>query len=205
MGKGKRKHASPDEDYSTFVEHPRYGQLPRITAESTHAKIGSRSFLHWHSPVECRIPNTTVEAYTSKQCPATVHVTHYFDVIRTCVDCDRKFIFFAEEQKFWYETLKFPLEANCIRCCDCRREQRETSYLRECYETLVKREDLTEEETFELIDCAITLKERGEFGERVVERIRCWMNQLSKNEKIRKRQTFTDLEDRMNQLVANSK
>ena len=51
----------------------------------------------------------------SRQSPAMVPVTHYYDVTRTCRDCDRPFIFFAQEQKHWYEQLGLPLEADCAR------------------------------------------------------------------------------------------
>jgi hypothetical protein len=30
-------------------------------------------------------------------------------------------LLFAEEQKYWYEELKFPLEANCLDCVPCRK------------------------------------------------------------------------------------
>ena len=41
-------------------------------------------------------------------------MTHYFDAKRVCRKCERPFLFFAEEQKYWYEDLRFPLEADCL-------------------------------------------------------------------------------------------
>ena len=100
----------PRDDYSKFVDHPRYGHQPRVTGlnpDTNYADV----FLHWHSGKEYRIPNTAIPADLSRQAKATVPVTHYFDVRRQCRDCGRPFIFFAEEQKYWYEELKFKLDA----------------------------------------------------------------------------------------------
>lgn len=204
MSKRKSRHKSPSDDYSKFVEHPRYGHEPRITGRNVHKDKFGDNYSHWHSPIECRIPNTAIAADTSQQSPATVHVTHYFDVIRKCVDCKRKFIFFAEEQKFWYETLQFPLEADCIRCSDCRRTHRESCFLRDRYETLIHLDERTTAETLELIDCGITLLERKIFGEKVIEKVRSWFNTFPKDAKIRKHKIFTDLKERLESLVVEN-
>jgi hypothetical protein len=45
----------------------------------------------------------------------------YVDVERTCRDCGASFVFSAGEQKHWYETLGFRLDANAVRCLPCRR------------------------------------------------------------------------------------
>ncbi|WP_366929827.1 zinc-ribbon domain containing protein [uncultured Thiodictyon sp.] len=104
----------PKEDYSKFVDHPRYGRLPRMTGLNPDTNY-TDVFLHWHSAKECRIPNTAIRADLSRQTPATVQVTHYFDVRRQCRDCDKPFIFFAEEQKYWYEILGFGLDSGLFR------------------------------------------------------------------------------------------
>ncbi|MDB4802609.1 zinc-ribbon domain-containing protein [bacterium] len=205
MSKGRGRRNSPDDDYSSFVEHPRYGHKPRITGRNVHKDKFGDNYSHWHSPIECRIPNTAIAADTSRQPRATVPVTHYFDVIRECVDCERNFIFFADEQKFWYETLKFPLEADCIRCSECRRIQRESRFLRERYETLIHLNERTTDETLELIDCGITLMERNIFGDKVIEKVRSWFNTFPKDAKIRKHKTFTDLKSRLETFISTPK
>ncbi|MBK9967459.1 MAG: zinc-ribbon domain-containing protein [Holophagales bacterium] len=45
----------------------------------------------------------------------------YVDLDRTCRDCGAPFVFSAREQKHWYETLGFRLDANAVRCLPCRR------------------------------------------------------------------------------------
>lgn len=48
----------------------------------------------------------------------------YVDADRTCRDCGARFVFSAREQKHWYETLGFRLDANAVRCLPCRRSFR---------------------------------------------------------------------------------
>jgi hypothetical protein len=52
----------------------------------------------------------------------------YFDEERNCADCSEPFLFSKEEQKHWYETLKFWVQSRPIRCKTCtkRRKQRES-------------------------------------------------------------------------------
>ena len=133
FGKGKRSKISPSK-YSNYVEHPRYGRGPRITGlhvePSYDPAAGPLVFLHW---LAGQIPNTAIPSDVSKQRPATVQVTHYLDAERICRRCNQPFIFFAEEQKFWYEELKFPLEADARECFKCRREIRDLQKLKERY------------------------------------------------------------------------
>lgn len=48
----------------------------------------------------------------------------YVDEDRTCVECDKPFVFEAGEQKFWYEDLQFNFASTAMRCVDCRRRVR---------------------------------------------------------------------------------
>ncbi len=93
-----------------------------------------------------RIPGTAIVADPSKQTRATVPVTHYFDLERSCRDCKRHFIFFAEEQKYWYEELGFGLESDCVRCTECRKKQQGIAWLKERYESLFHIEPKSAEE-----------------------------------------------------------
>jgi len=110
-------------EYDGYVEHPRFGKRPHHTGLNPETDFGGDIFLHWHSPRECRIPNTAIASDLSRQTEATIPVTHYYDVKRQCRDCGKPFIFFAQEQKHWYEELKFPLEADCVRCSSCRKRE----------------------------------------------------------------------------------
>jgi Probable zinc-ribbon domain len=160
-------------EFREFVTHPRYGQGPRITGLNPESDLATgRPFLHWHSPQGVRIPNTAIAADLSRQMPATVPVTHYFDAKRRCADCGRPFIFFAAEQKYWYEELGFPLESDCVRCVDCRKQQRGLESKRQRYEELFRVRQRTLEENLEMAECAVSLVEAGVFGRGQIGRVR---------------------------------
>ena len=160
-------------EFCEFVAHPRYGQGPRITGlnpESDYAT--ARVFLHWHSPEGTRIPNTAIAADLTKQLPATIPVTHYFDARRQCADCRKPFIFFAAEQKYWYEELGFSLDSDCVRCVLCRKKQQGLELNRQRYEELFHIEERTPEQNLEMAECSLALVEVGVFGKRQLERVR---------------------------------
>lgn len=173
---------SPEIDkYESFVDHPRYGRCPHITGLNPETDFERRVFLHWHSPRECRIPNTAIRADISRQVPATVAVTHYFDVVRKCRDCGKSFIFFAQEQKHWYEELGFNLESDCVRCVPCRKRQQGIDQARERYEELFQVGDRSAEQKLEMAECCLTLIENEVFHLRQTERVRILLNQAARN------------------------
>jgi hypothetical protein len=160
-------------EFRDYVPHPRYGQGPRITGLNPESDYATgKIFLHWHSPAGVRIPNTAIAADVSRQKRAMIPVTHYFDAKRRCADCRKPFIFFAAEQKFWYEDLGFPLESDCVRCVPCRKKQQGVEWKRERYEELFHVQNRTPEQDLELVECSLTLVEAGLFGRRQLERIR---------------------------------
>lgn len=169
-----------DEEYADYVEHPRYGRKPRFTGMNPRAAAGSRIFIHWHSPRECRIANTAVAADLARQTQGTVPVTHYFDVRRKCVDCGKMFIFFAEEQRHWYEELGFGLDSDCVRCVNCRKRQQGVAMARERYEELFHLPERTVEENLEMAACCLTLIESKTFGRASANQIRMLFNRVRK-------------------------
>lgn len=51
----------------------------------------------------------------------------YFDSPKECNTCKTDFIFSKEEQKFWYENLKFTIDStakNCVACREAIRKQK---------------------------------------------------------------------------------
>lgn len=163
--------------YDDFVEHPRYGRAPRITGLNPQTDLATgHPYLHWNATA--RIPNTAVEADLSRQSRATVAITHYYDVERTCRDCRRPFIFFALEQKHWYEELGLPLEADCVRCVPCRKRQHGIAAQRERYEELFHVENRSPDEDLEMADCCVALIEAGVFHHRQTERVRALLKRV---------------------------
>jgi len=113
-----------EDEFADFVEHPRLGKAPRQTGlDRSQDEPGV--ILHWRSKPETRVPGTAIEADLERQTPATFPVTHYFDERRICRDCGRRFLFFAAEQKYWYEERGFPLDSDCVRCPPCRKKRQE--------------------------------------------------------------------------------
>lgn len=161
--------------YASFVEHPRYGRRPHFTGLEPEP---GQVTIHWHSPKSCRIPGTAIIANLKRQTAATVPVTHYFDVERTCRDCGKPFIFFAQEQKHWYEELGFGLDSDCVRCVPCRKRQQGISRVRERYEELFHVPNRTDDENLEFADCCLKLVEQGVFHKRQTERVRMLLNRV---------------------------
>ncbi|WP_395788594.1 zinc-ribbon domain containing protein [Aquimonas sp.] len=175
----------PRKKSDDFVPHPRYGDEPRLTGLNPKENSGTgKVYLHWHSPSEVRVPNTAIAADTSRQLQPTIAVTHYFDSRRRCVDCRDSFLFFAAEQKYWYEVLGFPLESNCVRCVPCRKKQRGLETQRQRYEDLFALEDRTANQDIELVESALTLVAAGMFGTRTLERMRSLLKQAEPHRKL---------------------
>lgn len=168
-----------------FVAHPRYGDEPRLTGLNPKENwLTGEVYLHWHSSSEARIPNTAIAADTSRQNRPTIAVTHYFDSRRSCVDCLQSFLFFAAEQKYWYEVLGFRLESDCVRCVPCRKKQRGLEAQRQRYEDLFEIEDRTADQDIELVESALTLVAAGVFGTRTLERMRSILKRAEPHRKL---------------------
>ena len=164
-------------DYADFVEHPRFGRGPRFTDIRPREKpVGYRltTYISDNS-----IGGTAIEADLKRQAFSPVPVLYYFDLKRDCVECGRPFIFFAEEQKYWYETLGFVLDADCIRCIDCRNRQHGLEGQRRRYEELFHCDCRTIDENLEMAECSLTLMEEGTFHLRQNERVRMLLNRLA--------------------------
>lgn len=211
----------PDDEYDQFVDHPRYGRGPRITGLDPKPSDPD-VHLHWntktHKEIKAayeavmgpypygdingyrstrRIPNTAIAADLERQAPATVAVTHYFDLARECRDCKRPFIFFAEEQKHWYEELGFGLDSDCVRCVECRKREQGIARHRETYEALFHVANRDVDQTLEMADACLSLIEARVFSQRKAETVRMLFNSLPKEAEIRERARFADLETRL--------
>jgi hypothetical protein len=158
------------DDYTQYVEHPRYGRGPRFTnLRPREVPLGYRLTTYLSSD---KIEGTAVEANVERQAYSPIPALFYFDLKRQCLECGRQFVFFAEEQRHWYETLGFSLDADCRRCVDCRRRQHGLERLRRRYEELFHQQCRTAAENLEMAECAMGLIESGQFHLRQTERVR---------------------------------
>jgi hypothetical protein len=163
---------APATGYSDFIEHPRYGKGPRFTGLDVTDAPDGRVYCHWHSPPGVRVPGTAVAADVSRQAEATLHVTHYFDAKRVCRKCQQPFLFFAEEQKHWYEDLMFPLEADCLDCPPCRKDEQRIRATRQKYDALLEKASRTPTDTMELVECGLLLVESAVFSAKLLPKLR---------------------------------
>jgi hypothetical protein len=166
---GKQPEPASNDD---FVDHPRFGRRPRSTGLDVTDSGDGRIVCHWHSPIGVRIPGTAIAADTTLQARATVAVTHYYDARRVCRVCRRPFLFYAEEQKHWYEELRFPLEADCLECASCRKDAQYLQASRRRYEALLAATARTDDETLAMVDAALVLVESSVFSPKVLPRLR---------------------------------
>jgi len=182
-------------DYSQYVLHPRFGQSPRFTGLDPDPDAHD-VHLHWNTRFSDDgsrlVPGTAIPADLSRQQPATIPATHYYDIDKVCRDCGLRFIFFAQEQKYWYEELGFPLDSDAVRCQVCRRRTQHVARLRKRYEQLSQAADKTEAEQLEMADCCLTLVNEGIFHGRQLEHVRELLNGLPDDR--RSSAGFQDLE-----------
>lgn len=158
-----------------FVKHPRFGGKPQVTGLNPQDS-DEGVYISWNAPSECRVSNTAIAANLNLQAPATVPVTHYFDLVRQCVDCNRRFIFFAAEQQHWYEELKFGLNSDCIRCVPCRKQHQGLGRTRQRYEELLNQSDRSAALSVELAECCVELIECDVFTLKQAPRVRQLLN-----------------------------
>ena len=187
-------------DYSHFVEHSRYGRGPRFTdIRPREVPLGYRLTTYISDNT---IGGTAVEANLERQACSPVPVLYYFDLKRECVECGRPFIFFAEEQKHWYETLGFVLDADCVRCIDCRNRQHGLERQRHRYEELFHRDDRTVDENIEMAECSVTLIENGIFQPRHTERVRMLLNCIANDRDNAVDRRYNDIRQRVLEIEA---
>lgn len=151
-----RKTSTIGED---LVPHPRYGAQPKPSGLRVAEEELRRGF--WRLSRDVLYPDTAVLADVSKQNFAVFPRTYYVDVRRVCRTCQRPFIFFAREQRYWFETLRFFVDADCVFCPTCRRESRHVQRRLRRYSDLYARPEPSSKELMFMVEDAAFLLERG--------------------------------------------
>ena len=114
-----RKRARDDID---LVPHPRaremarraHGRAARMSAAEIRAKV-------WQLRDGTILAETAVLANVERQRSSWCARPVYADVLKRCKTCRRPFLFYANEQRFWYETLQFDVNIDCVKCPACRK------------------------------------------------------------------------------------
>lgn len=129
-----------------YLEHPRYGDAPIISGERwTEADVLRSYWGYKHLSWAPKIiyPETARRADCNRQKFCCFARWLYVDIGRQCRTCRRWFLFFALEQKYWYETLGFHTNIDCLDCWECRRDRHHKERLADEYQDLLSRTDKT--------------------------------------------------------------
>lgn len=147
------------ERLANVVPHPRYGTEPIPSGEVGEGDVVPEPPA-WSKDVY--FPETAIRADVRKQNYSTMsHLHWYVDTLRDCRVCKRPFLFFAREQQYWYETLRFRVEADCHECVECRASLRTIQRRLKRYGELVGQKELTDEEMLELASAIAFLWTKG--------------------------------------------
>lgn len=141
-----------------YVMHPRFGDKP-IASNYTIPLEEIETGRGWRR--DHYFPETAIRADTSKQNFSIFPLKIYVDVERVCRECNRAFLFYALEQKYWFEELGFYVDADCVTCSDCRKKDQFIQKMRNTYQQLVTKMDRTKEEARLLKQCALELFQLG--------------------------------------------
>ena len=136
-----------------FVDHPRYGDLPIISGEAwTETQIRrahwSYGRVNWDHTI--LFPETAIRANPCRQLAGYGWRTLYVDIARRCRTCGQWFLFFALEQKFWFEELGFFIDADCVHCQPCRHAAHAEQRLKDRYAALLNQPEKSMREWQEL-------------------------------------------------------
>jgi hypothetical protein len=116
---------------------------------------------YWRYRRERIFPESVLIADTSKQNYSLFPRRYYVDILRKCQSCSRHFIFFASEQKHWYETLGFYIDADCVLCPTCRRDTQSLRRRVRRYSDLLRKEPLLPQDLRALVNDGAYLFARG--------------------------------------------
>ena len=137
----------------TFMDHPRYGDQPIVSGEGwSEAEVRrahwSYARVNWDEKV--LFPETAIRANPCRQRTDYGWRTLYVDIARRCRTCGQWFLFFALEQKFWFEELGFFIDADCVHCQHCRHAAHDEQRLKDRYAALLNQPEKTLREWREL-------------------------------------------------------
>ncbi len=150
---GRKNLPSADE----LVPHPRYGKTPALHGEDfSHA---ARFGIYQFQPA-WTFPATRIRADESKQNYSVIPKKEYVDVLCRCRECRRWFIFFAKEQQYWFEELRFFVDSTCVHCPECRHTRRHRHREEQEFASLQKETQPTPEQITRLLELTIALWHR---------------------------------------------
>ncbi|WP_151173998.1 zinc-ribbon domain containing protein [Pseudoalteromonas ruthenica] len=145
--------------FKEYVDHPRYGDKPIYSGEKFTLEEILRA--HWRYSEDSIFPETAIKADIEKQNYSIYPRPIYVDIQKKCESCGKWFLFFAKEQKYWYESLRFYIDADCVKCVNCRKKEQEVKHLMSKYEQLLTKSERSEAQTKDLKNIALELFQLG--------------------------------------------
>lgn len=144
-----------------LVPHPKYGAEVIPSGYNFDPNEVREGFWMYRSRIV--FPESAIPANIDKQNFATFPREYYVDMLKQCRVCQRHFLFFAEEQKYWFETLGFFVDADCVLCPECRASNQELKRRIRRYSERITDNALSEREMETLLKDATFLVEAGYF------------------------------------------
>lgn len=145
-----------------LAPHPRTREMARATHRSVpNMSVDEIRARVWQSRRSTIVPGTAILADVSRQVQGYGSRPVYADLLKHCRDCDRPFLFYANEQRFWYETLRIDVEADCVRCAPCRKQFRRATACQLRYAAAMRAPHLGAKDMKTFVDDALFLLEHG--------------------------------------------
>lgn len=166
--------------YDDFVEHQWYGRLPLFTDLKSKMSKADQFALHTRCGGYERVEGTAVAADMTKQRKRSYSVKYYMDEIHQCVDCRRQFIFFAREQKYWFEELQMPIEVRGRRCFECRSADRNPKIQMKRYAALKHMDNPSLDDLKFIAMFCLSQLEAEVFHQKQIQTLRSYLNKLNK-------------------------
>lgn len=141
-----------------IVPHPRFGDRSVPSGHDVPREIIKRCYCYDRPPV---FPESAIPADVSRQHYTVRPRLCYVDILKTCHKCERQFLFFAREQRHWYEELGFWVDADCVHCPECRRANHHLRRRFQRYSRLISAEAIGDEDLARLVDDAVFLFTEG--------------------------------------------
>ncbi len=159
----KRRHEALFDLPPDLVPHPRarqmalhsHGRRPMMGKDEIRASA-------WQLRCATVVPGTALLANTHLQNYCCFPRRVYADVLKQCRTCARPFVFYANEQRFWYETLRLPVDVDCVDCPPCRKHAHRVKSAQARYAAALHLPRLDAKHMEVFVDDALFLFDAGE-------------------------------------------
>ena len=160
----KRATDAPFDLPHDLVPHPRAWQMAACSPHQRPAmSIEEMRLRVWQLRGASIVPGTAVLANAGHpERDSYFARAIYADVLKQCAACARPFVFYANEQRFWFETLLLPPDVDCVNCPPCRKQLRRVKAALARYAQRLHVPRLRTKDMKAFVDDVLFLFEQGE-------------------------------------------